>query len=395
MSLRYVKIEDVAETSSGGTPDRGNKKFYGGTIPWIKSGELPDGEIVDVEERITEDAIKYSSAKIINSGTLLMAMYGATVGKLGVLTSPAATNQAVCAIQPRESLDRDYLFYYLLKIRSKLIEKSFGGAQPNISQDTIKNIEVPLPSLIDQQVIASQLKQQFAEIEKAREAIAIQKKEVKRFKTLIREEVFIEIIEKYGRTHSLKEVCAISAGGTPSRGNTSFFSGNIPWVKTLDLNFGIVTDTQEKISKEALKSIRGKMLPKGTVLVAMYGGAGTIGKSGILGIEACTNQAICAMQPDASLLNYNYLHEWLCYIRPEWMQYSSGNRKDPNINKAVVEAMTIPLPPLKAQEAFAHTIWKAQSGAIELEAAILKQSQEIASLPKKLLEDAFKEIEND
>lgn len=178
MKMRFVKLQDVAETSCGGTPNRGNKKFYGGTIPWIKSGELPDGEIIEVQEKITQEAIKNSSAKIINCSTLLIAMYGATVGKLGIPTFPAATNQAVCAIQPSEELDRDYLFYYLLSIRKELIVASFGGAQPNISQDTLRNLTIPVLSIEVQQEMAKNLKKQFSEIEKAREAIIEQKKEI-------------------------------------------------------------------------------------------------------------------------------------------------------------------------------------------------------------------------
>ena len=178
MKVRFVKLQDVAETSSGGTPNRGNKKFYGGTIPWIKSGELPDGEIIEVQEKITQEAIKNSSAKIINCGTLLIAMYGATVGKLGITTFPAATNQAICAIQPSEELDRDYLFYYLLSIRKELTVASFGGAQPNISQDTLRNLTIPVISIEVQQEMAKKLKKQFSEIGKAREAIEVQRKEI-------------------------------------------------------------------------------------------------------------------------------------------------------------------------------------------------------------------------
>ena len=110
MNINTTRLEEVAQTSSGGTPSRGNKKFYNGKIPWIKSGELPDGEIMSVEESVTEEALEYSSAKLLLPGTLLIAMYGATVGKLGILTFPAATNQAICAIHPNDELDRDYLF---------------------------------------------------------------------------------------------------------------------------------------------------------------------------------------------------------------------------------------------------------------------------------------------
>ncbi len=108
------------------------------------------------------------------------------------------------------------------------------------------------------------------------------------------------------------------------------FVGKIPWVKTLDLNCSVVREAEERISNEAFITIRGELLPIGTVIIAMYGGGGTIGKSGILGIEATTNQAICSILPNPDIFIPEFLHAWLLIIRPEWMRHSGGNRKDPN-----------------------------------------------------------------
>ncbi len=141
----WRKIGDVCKTTSGGTPSRKRPDFFEGSIPWVKSGELPDGYVSMVDEYITEEAVQNSSAKVFPKGTLLMAMYGATVGKLGILDMDAATNQAVCAIFTPDYVERDFLFWYLRGIRSELVEISFGGAQPNISQTVIKNISFPIP----------------------------------------------------------------------------------------------------------------------------------------------------------------------------------------------------------------------------------------------------------
>ena len=105
---RWVKLGDVCQTTSGGTPQRGNSNFYGGRIPWVKSGELNDGLISGTEETITDKGLKNSSAKLFPCGTLLIALYGATVGKLGVLGMEAATNQAVCAIFTSDVVDKDF-----------------------------------------------------------------------------------------------------------------------------------------------------------------------------------------------------------------------------------------------------------------------------------------------
>jgi len=286
-----------------------------------------------------------------------------------------------------ENFEPKFLYHFLRSI--SLPSDSYGRHSKYLEE-----LLVPELNISKQQVIVEYLDNQLSEIEKARDAIEIQRSEIVFLKNRLRQNAFEELLEKYERSYAFKDVCTISAGGTPSRGNSSYFLGTIPWVKTLDLNFGLVTDTQEKISEAAFKSIRGELLPKGTVLVAMYGGAGTIGKSGILGIEACTNQAIAAMQPKQGLLTSNFLHEWLCYIRPEWMQFSSGNRKDPNINKAVVEDMTIPLPSLQEQNLITNSIAEALLHAKSLEQAVVNQHKEITSIASKILAEAFNEIEH-
>jgi len=131
---RRATLGELCRTTSGGTPSRTRPEYFAGTIPWVKSGELTDGLVSEVEEFITDEALTNSSAKIFPAGTLLIALYGATVGRLGVLTRAAATNQAVCAIFPPTDLETRFLFWYLRYRRSDLIAQAVGGAQPNISQ---------------------------------------------------------------------------------------------------------------------------------------------------------------------------------------------------------------------------------------------------------------------
>ena len=151
------KLGEICETTSGGTPNRKNDAYYGGIIPWVKSGELGKGVIYDTEEKLTEQAVKESSAKIFPKGTLLIALYGATIGKLGFLGVPAATNQAVCGIFENEKIDLQFLSYYLFHKRNDLIAQGTGGAQPNISQTILKNLPIPLPPLATKRAIVSRI----------------------------------------------------------------------------------------------------------------------------------------------------------------------------------------------------------------------------------------------
>ena len=140
------KLGDVSKTTSGGTPSRTNNSFYSGSIMWVKTKELCDGFIFNTEEKITEEAIKKSSAKIVPAGSILMAMYGATIGKLGIATKDLTCNQACCVFLISEDNPlRWYIFNWLLQNRNFLISQGKGAAQPNLSQDMIKGFELIIP----------------------------------------------------------------------------------------------------------------------------------------------------------------------------------------------------------------------------------------------------------
>ncbi|MCB0121701.1 MAG: restriction endonuclease subunit S, partial [Caldilineaceae bacterium] len=150
------RLNEIAQTTSGGTPSRQNDAFYGGYIPWVKSGELNDGVITEVAEFITEEGLAQSSAKVFPQGTLVVALYGATVGKTGILGKDAATNQAVCALFPKsDNVLVDYLHWFLRYKRSDFLKLSFGGAQPNISQKILRQTELPIPALSTQYEICT------------------------------------------------------------------------------------------------------------------------------------------------------------------------------------------------------------------------------------------------
>ncbi len=151
------RLADVCLTKTGGTPSRTNPDYFQGTIPWVKSGELEDGVITNAEEAISQRAVAESNAKVFPSGTLLMAMYGATVGRLGRLALDAATNQAVCAFFPTPQLTSDFLWHYLRAIRGELLHNSFGAAQPNISQTLIRALEIPVPPLAEQRRLVARI----------------------------------------------------------------------------------------------------------------------------------------------------------------------------------------------------------------------------------------------
>lgn len=189
-SWLWTRIGDIAILSSGGTPDRGNRSYFNGDIPWVKSGELNRGTITNTEENITQEALENSSAKIVPSGTLLIALYGSTVGKLAFLGIDAATNQAVATLKTTNSFESKYLYYYLLHNREKLLQKRVGGAQPNISQKILEVFPIPLAPLLEQKIIVHQIELLFSKLEEAEKGLKIAKQELITYRYALSKNIF-------------------------------------------------------------------------------------------------------------------------------------------------------------------------------------------------------------
>lgn len=143
--------ELVQISKAGGTPSRSNETFYVGDIPWLKSGEVNDPNITKTGERISEEALKQSSAWLAPVGAIVVAMYGATAGQIGRLGTPMAMNQAVLALVADETVVTPRFLYHLLRSQSSALKsKAVGAAQPNLSKQVVMAHELPLPSLIEQ-----------------------------------------------------------------------------------------------------------------------------------------------------------------------------------------------------------------------------------------------------
>lgn len=163
---KWVRLGEIGSWGAGATPNRSNHKYYNGKIPWLKTGDLNDGLVVDIPETISQLAVDETSAKIKPIGSVLIAMYGATIGKLGILGVEAATNQACCACIPIEGIYNKYLFYYLLALRKYFIQQGAGGAQPNISREKIVPTIFPLPPLAEQHRIVAKVNELLKYCEK-------------------------------------------------------------------------------------------------------------------------------------------------------------------------------------------------------------------------------------
>lgn len=180
-----MRLGEVAKTASGGTPNRGVTAYYDGKIPWVKSGELGDSTVFETQEKITQAALDSSSAKIFPKGTLCIALYGATVGKLGILGVDAATNQAVCGIFLPKEIETRFAYRFLESKRRDLIEMGKGGAQSNISQQIIRELEFPFPPTDEQRRIVAEIEKQFTRLEAGVAALRRVQANLKRYRAAV------------------------------------------------------------------------------------------------------------------------------------------------------------------------------------------------------------------
>ena len=159
---RWVRLRSIGTWGAGATPNRGTIEYYkNGTIPWIKTGELKNGLVTDSIEKVTPKALAECSLRMACVGDVLIAMYGATIGKLAIAGVQLTTNQACCACTPFSGIYNWYLFYYLMASKETLIEMGAGGAQPNISREKIIHFLFALPSVKEQHMIVSRIEQLF------------------------------------------------------------------------------------------------------------------------------------------------------------------------------------------------------------------------------------------
>lgn len=385
-----TSLAEVGEWCSGGTPSRRNSAYFGHGIPWVKSGDLPDGPIRRTEEQITELGLNNSSAKLMPVGTISVALYGATIGKLGLTTFPAATNQACANVVPDTRLiDPQYLFYYLMAAKDALIDKGQGGAQPNISQQILKAHDILLAPINEQRRIADKLKKVLTRVNAAQERLATIPRLLKRFRHSVLAAAFTQDDNKNLRR--LDEIFSVQTGGTPNRKNLAYYAGGtIPWVKTGEVQNCEIFAAEESITELALNNCNAKVFPAGTLLVAMYGEGKTRGQIARLRIEASTNQACAALvNPSLSQISNQYVFLYLLGQYQKLRAEAVGGNQ-PNLNLSTIKSWEIPFPGEARQQEIVENLEALFRTADALEVRYLKAKAHVDKLTQSILAKAFR-----
>ena len=388
------KLGEICETTSGGTPNRKNDAYYGGSIPWVKSGELGKGVIYETEEHITEEAIKESSAKIFPKGTLLIALYGATIGKLGFLGVPAATNQAVCGIFENEKIDLQFLSYYLFHKRNDLIAQGTGGAQPNISQTILKNLPIPLPPLATQHLIVSRIESLFAELDKGVEKLKTAQQQLKVYRQAVLNDLLPMDNSKWKYVPIKNLISTINNGYTP-KSDKMHSVGDVQFLKVYNLTF----DGTLNLGKDPVfidretheKDLKRSMAYPNDVLINIVGPP--LGKVSVIpntGKEYNINQAMVLFRP-----NENVESLFLSYYlqSPQVIAWLTATSKATagQYNVKVTTCREIPFPMVEVpeQQRIVQEIETRLSQAELVEASVEQSLQQAEALRQSILKKAF------
>ena len=366
----YKKLGEVCETSSGGTPSKTYTEYYeNGTIPWLRSGEVSQGYIYDAEIYISELGLNKSSAKIFPKGTVLIAMYGATVGEVGILCNPMCTNQAICGVLPNDLYNSEFLRYVLLSHKDKYLSLAIGGAQPNISQQIIKNTLIPL---IDKSTQLSIV----AELDKINELIQLKKQQLKDYDQLA-QSIFYEMFgdpvenEKGWEVKKLREI-ALEKMSYGSGASAVPYNQKIRYIRITDIDeLGCLK--KDIVSPNICED--KYLLSDGDILFARSGA--TVGKTFLF--KSTYGSCIYAgylirLRPNTQIVIPEYVYH---YTKTHYYRsFIESNQRvvaQPNINAQQYSSLKLPLPPLPLQQQFAARI-----------EAIERQKQQVSETIKDL-----------
>jgi type I restriction enzyme, S subunit len=394
-------LGEIAEWGSGGTPNRGIPSYYNGTIPWLKTGDLNDGLITEVKEYITELGLKNSSAKIFPKNSVVIAMYGATIGKTGVLNFDSSTNQACAVAVPYFNMNK-FIYLFLKSEKENFIEKGKGGAQPNISQAVIKSHKINLPPLPEQNRIVEKLDNMFNQLETIKASMANIPLLLKDFRQqVLSQAVTGKLTEERRKGKDLEEwdykkikkiTFKVGSGSTPTGGQAAYLNEGIPLIRSMNVHFnGIKYDGLAYLNDNQAKGLKNVEVFENDILLNITGAS--IGRVCLAPKDmngARVNQHVCIIRVNNEL-KPSFLN---IYLSSPIIQNIINNENygvtRQSFTKAQILELQIPIPSMDEQNIILSRVESlfAKADAIEQQYKSLKEK--IDNLPQALLHKAFK-----
>lgn len=405
---KKYRLKDICSyIGSGTTPKSSNSKYYdNGIYNWVNTGDLNNGIVSNSKQQITDSALKdFPTLRFYPKGTIIEAMYGATIGKVGMLGMNATVNQACCAmIVDRNKAIPNFVLYYLLYYKPQLLKESFGGTQPNVNQFKVSNIAITIPSREEQQRMVTYLDTKLSEIDHQVSLLTSKRDAYLRLKkSIINHAVtrglnsnvkmkdsgieWIGEVPEHWEVKRMKELSAIGSGTTPKSGEDKYYENGIhPWLNTSDVQDCVINEAKFSITDKALNDYSVlKYYPIGTILIAMYGG-GTIGNVALMNISATINQACCAIVSNEKLLLPKYLFCYLKCHKKKIISLGFGGTQV-NLSQTIIAQLPVILPPLPEQRVIATYLDDKCAKIDTIVSNLDKQISRYADLKRSLIDE--------
>jgi type I restriction enzyme, S subunit len=347
---------------SGGTPSTRNEALWKGDVPWITSKWIKSPLFLSTGEKfISLDAVRCSATSIVPKNSLIFATR-VGVGKVAINSLDLAINQDLAGISvDGEQYDLRFLAYQLRseRIQKEIASHKRGATIQGITRDNLKGLALELPPLPEQQKIADVLGVVQRAMEQQERLLALTA-ELK--KTLLHQlftqglchepqkQTDIGPVPESWEVVKVGVAAKIQSGGTPARDTSeNWEGGTIPWVKTGEIDYCVIRDTEEKITPAGLASSAARLFPAGTLLMAMYGQGVTRGRVALLGIDATTNQACASITPhDEAKVSSRFLYHWFEYHYENLRKLGHGANQR-NMNAALIRGFPLAYPPPSEQ----------------------------------------------
>ena len=384
----WKPLGEVCKTGSGGTPLSSRKDFYeGGTIPWLVSGEVAQGNVLEAKNFITAAGLENSAAKLFPRDTVLVAMYGATAGQVGILRFEAATNQAVCGILPNDKFVPEFLYYFLLAKKDDLVAQATGNAQPNISQIKIKNTAIPVLPLPEQQRIVALLDEAFAGLATAK---ANSERNLQNARALF--ESHLQSVFTQRRSgwveRTLGELIEIQNGYAFK--SIDYTDNGYFLIRIGNVQDGEITLANPRFIKLTDKKLERFILNEGDILVSLTGNIGRVGIIQKDQLPAVLNQRVARITIKDKNSDSDFLFRFLLsQAFRVGLQEAGHGAAQQNVSTKEIESIQISLPDKKEQH---RIVEKFNIFAVEAQRLTRIYERKLAALEelkKSLLHQAF------
>ena len=379
--MKEYLLKEIANVKNGYAFD--SSKYSDKGIPIIRIADIKDN--IDLSKCVCIDE-EINKEFLIKKGSLLIALSGATTGKMSVFSDNkiAYLNQRICSIYTKnEYISQEFLIYFLKSIQKKIIVNSYGGAQPNISSKWIENIKIKVPNIEIQKKISKKLELLANSINSRKSQLVFLKELTKSLFTRMFGD--IKSNDKNWKIYKFSEKLKISSGGTPSKANKIYWkNGTISWIGSNMCNDEIITKNDGKfITEEGLKNSSAKIYKMNTVIVALVGA--TIGKTGLLKFETSTNQNIAALE----IKNMDYSPEFLFFLLQNlYYKFTElGGDTFKMANLSFIKNLPLISPPIELQNKFAERIEKIEKLKFEIEKSIEESQKLYNSLISKYFDN--------